>query len=336
MYIYFTLKDVIEATGVGKNKAVQVFAQMETLGLIVRKKQGQGKPARIFVRNIIEQSVNEQPDTPEETAEPLPERNQELEEVCAIPSVESEESDAAPVAEAEVAPSMEAVSDQEPEPTPDQIPSADEPVTPPANNDACIERFDTFGDHCAQMDHPRAAQTSRYETPRGLKTGSQDFPKVNPIYNKKIKTECIYNPSIFPDTPMDSRRPPQDPEGMMMDRFDVRERIRENIDYSILMEEHPGDMEQIDWYVDLMVQTYCSSKPTVRINSEDYPLWEVRECLENLDRMHLLYVLECMRNNTTRVRNIRAYTLTALFNAPATMDAYYEMRVRHDMEAGCA
>ena len=110
----------------------------------------------------------------------------------------------------------------------------------------------------------------------------------------------------------------------------IKEVIEENIDYPTLIQERPCDAQQIDEYVRLMTQTCCSDKPTVRINSEDYPRDVVRSVFEKLNRGHIEYVLDCMKKNETKIRNIRAYTLSALFNSYSTIDSYYGAEVSHD------
>ena len=110
----------------------------------------------------------------------------------------------------------------------------------------------------------------------------------------------------------------------------VREVIEENIDYAGLILIHPTRAEEIEGYVDLMVQACCSDKPTIRINCEDYPQAVVRSRFEKLTFRHIDYVLDCMENNTTKIRNIRAYTLSALFNSYSTIDSYYGAEVSHD------
>ncbi len=82
--------------------------------------------------------------------------------------------------------------------------------------------------------------------------------------------------------------------------------------------------------VELMVDTLCSTRPTLRIGGEEIPAGQVKSRFLTLDSSHLEYVFDCMRRNTTQVRNIRAYLLTALYNAPVTMSNYYQAEVQHD------
>lgn len=110
-----------------------------------------------------------------------------------------------------------------------------------------------------------------------------------------------------------------------------REQIRENIEYDTLQRTQSFDIEWIDGYVGLMVEVCCSQKTSMRINQEDVPTTLARERFLLLTREHILYVLECMDKTTSLIRNIRAYTLSALYNAPETMEQYYFALVNHDL-----
>lgn len=107
--------------------------------------------------------------------------------------------------------------------------------------------------------------------------------------------------------------------------------IHENISYGELIRGHPCDADLIDSYVELIVEVCCTRRETVRVNQEDIPAPVVRSRFLNLDREHILYVLEAMQRNTTQIGNIKAYTLSVLYNAPVTIDQYYSSTVSHDM-----
>ena len=110
--------------------------------------------------------------------------------------------------------------------------------------------------------------------------------------------------------------------------------LHENISYGDLLQEHPYDQDLFDGYVELMVEVCCTRRETVRVNQEDLPAAVVRSRFLKLDREHILYVMEAMQRNTTQVANIRAYTLSALYNAPVTIGQYYTAQVSHDMAQG--
>ena len=79
--------------------------------------------------------------------------------------------------------------------------------------------------------------------------------------------------------------------------------------------------------------TLCSTRSRIRVAGNDYPAEVVRSKLLKLNSEHIRFVMDCLKQNTTRIRNIRQYLLTALFNAPSTMNSYYTALVAHDMAA---
>ena len=113
-----------------------------------------------------------------------------------------------------------------------------------------------------------------------------------------------------------------------------REIIRENIDYDILLQERPHDAEQIDGYVELMLEVCCSTRDFIRISKEELPTGVVKARFLKLTREHIEYVMDCASRNTTQIGNIKAYLLAALYNAPVTIGQYYTALVSHDMAQG--
>ena len=93
------------------------------------------------------------------------------------------------------------------------------------------------------------------------------------------------------------------------------------------------DREQLDEIVDLVQETVCSTRSRIRVAGNDYPAEVVRSKLLKLNSEHIRFVTDCLKQNTTRIRNIRQYLLTVLFNAPSTMSSYYTALVAHDMAA---
>lgn len=110
-----------------------------------------------------------------------------------------------------------------------------------------------------------------------------------------------------------------------------RQQIKKNISYDILVHDNPYDSQRIDGFVELMAETCASARKNIRINQEDMPTEEVRRRFLNLDSEHIRYVMDSLDHNTTAVGNIRAYLLSALYNAPATISQYYSSLVRHDL-----
>lgn len=229
VFIFFTLEDALEYLCCGHTKAVSLFGELDKAGLIERKKQGQGKPTKIYVKNFV--------------------RNAEV-------------------------------------------------------------------------------LTSEKRKSKVPQSGSQDFQKTA-SNNTEIKDTELSDtePSIHP-----ARGLPEDksPAADAMDTMRVyRQIIMENIEYDITRRQLGYDADILDEIVDIMVDTVCSTKPMIRIGGQDFPLEVVKSRLLKLNSEHISYVVSSLKSNTTKVRNIRAYLLTALYNAPTTISSYYTALVNH-------
>ena len=113
-----------------------------------------------------------------------------------------------------------------------------------------------------------------------------------------------------------------------------RDLILENIEYDYLCREFSTYREDLDEIVELIVETVCARRKTTRIAGADFPHEVVRSRFLKLDSSHIEFVMECLHNNSTEIRNMKQYLLTVLFNAPTTMSNHYTAQVNHDMHAG--
>ena len=113
-----------------------------------------------------------------------------------------------------------------------------------------------------------------------------------------------------------------------------REIILDNIEYEHLCQYDMVDKEMLDEIVDIMLETVCSSRRKIRIAGDDYPAELVKSKFMKLDSSHIQFVFDCMKENTTKIRNIRQYLRAVLFNAPSTINGYYSALVAHDMASG--
>ena len=235
VFIYFTLEDALEYLCCGHTKAVSLFGELDKGGLIERKKQGQGKPTKIYVKNFVRK------------AEVL---------------------------------------------------------------------------------------TSKKRKSKVPQTGSQDFQKTasnNTEINNTDLNET--DPSIYPVRGLPEDRPPAAADEMdTMEAY--REVIKENIEYDIMRQQLGYNAVLLDDILDIMVDTVCSSKRMIRIGGEDYPREVVKNRLLKINGEHIGYVIDCLKENTTKVRNIRAYLLTSLYNATTTINSYYTALVNHDLYGG--
>ena len=255
VYIYYPLEEIQEALCCSHGKAVRLFAELDTgkgIGLIERIRQGQGKPARIYVKQFTTRAV---PPTPVQSEPP------------GSPETEHQE-----VSKPEVL-------------------------------------------------------TSQNETSRSSKTGSQEVPKWNGSYidiNNTYKSQL--NQSIY------QSGPPPENGGRWMDRQTCRERIRSNIDYDWLATQRKDyEMEEIDELVALIADTVCSTKSAVKIGGDEIPIEEVRQRFLSLDSSNIEYVLDRLHETTTKIHNIHAYLLAALYRSPTTTNHFYRAEVQHDL-----
>lgn len=117
-------------------------------------------------------------------------------------------------------------------------------------------------------------------------------------------------------------------------RLEYREIISENIGYEYLRNEYRYDQDTLDEILELMVDVVCTTKDTVRISGDDKPAEVVKGRLLKLDSEHIRFVLDSLRENTTKIRNIKQYLLATLYNAPMTISNHFRSLVNHDMANG--
>ena len=206
-----------------------------------------------------------------------------------------------------------------------------EPPQPPENG-----QTSSFG-KSAPAQEALDSQTGKSALPG---TGSLDFPKGAANKTEKNKTDLNDTDlSIFPPTPALPASPPvgRSKGRMRMDEMDrYRELIKENIDFDLLLQEHPYDEETLEGYVELMVEVCCSRRDFIRIAGEEMPTGVVKSRFLKLTHEHIAYVLDSLSQNITLVKNIKAYTLAALYNAPMTISQYYASLVSHDLAQDAA
>ena len=111
----------------------------------------------------------------------------------------------------------------------------------------------------------------------------------------------------------------------LSNEFDAyRELVKENIEFDYLIQRYEMDTDTIRGIVDIMVEAICSSAPVIRIGGQEVPQGVVKSRLLKLRSDHIEYVMTCLSENTTKIRNIKSYLLTTLYNAPSTIDAFYQ------------
>ena len=245
VYIYFTLDEVCEQLCCKTDKAVKLFAELDTdkgIGLIERIRQGQGRPARIYVMRFL--GLDEIQTSANAKSRLRENRSQELGKTEVLTT-----------------------------------------------------------------ENPRSALR---------KNRGQDFGKSEGNNTKKNNTDFSKTDlSIYPAQP--------EPIDVIEE---YREQVKENIEYDFLIQQYRYD--DLDEIVELMVEVLCTQGDFVKIGRKQMYASLVKERFLKLDSSHIEYVMDCMRDNPSDIRNIKAYLLETLFNAPATIGNYYKAKVNYD------
>lgn len=106
-----------------------------------------------------------------------------------------------------------------------------------------------------------------------------------------------------------------------------------SLEMDLLLRLYPDDEDTIYQIVNLLVDTCDSKRKLIRIAGDDKPAEVVCSRLKKLNADHIRFVLNCLAENTSPIRNMKQYLLAALFNAPTTMQLYYQNKVNHDLAA---
>ena len=120
----------------------------------------------------------------------------------------------------------------------------------------------------------------------------------------------------------------------LQDRAFYERYFRERFNMEFLLRKYPDEEEVLNEMLSLVVDTVCSKRKTIRIASDDKPLEVVKSVFMKLDREHISFVLDSMKENTTLIRNMKQYLLAALYNAPMTINSHYSSLVQHHMATG--
>ena len=148
-------------------------------------------------------------------------------------------------------------------------------------------------------------------------------------------THSIPFHSLNPSPLEDAAQPPERKRKEATDAYSVYEEIiKDNIEYDYLIQDRYLDRDRIEEILALILETVCTKRRTIRIAGDDHPAELVKAKFMKLNSEHIRFVLDCMQENTTKIRNIKQYMKAALFNAPSTIGSYYTSLVSHDMYGG--
>ena len=162
-----------------------------------------------------------------------------------------------------------------------------------------------------------------------------DFPKSQGNDTEKTNDNDL-NDTDTPFPSVSERKQGRESKGneSLAEYESYQRLIERNLELDILKRNHPYDTEMLDEIISIILDTVCSKRQYIRVAGDDKPKEVVKSVLLKLNSEHIEFVLDCMKENTTRVRNIRQYLLAALYNAPMTISSYYGSLVSHDMANG--
>jgi len=162
-----------------------------------------------------------------------------------------------------------------------------------------------------------------------------NLPKKEKLNTDVSSTHSIPFHSLNPSPLEDAAQLPERKRKEATDAYSVYEEIiKDNIEYDYLIQDRYLDRDRIEEILALILETVCTKRRTIRIAGDDHPAELVKAKFMKLNSEHIRFVLDCMQENTTKIRNIKQYMKAALFNAPSTIGSYYTSLVSHDMYGG--
>ncbi len=357
VYIIFTISDVMATLGCGEQKAGKLMRELDCakgIGLIERRRRGLGRPDLIYVKNFTTGMGawagmrGRQPNS--HGCRGSADAVDNVDNVDKVDSQAGAGRAECPEPWGSLPQNHEKhgsrtmkTSTQEPwEPLPNDTDINNTGYSDTGLNDTC----NSFSGLSNPSIHPEADREGRIGRmgwmPAGMESGAVDNGKghrddASRDSPGRMAGQCAGNGHAASSAAgMGHAASGQGSAGSCsVEKMDAyRCLIRENIGYDALVHDSPGDRERLDGLVELMAEVCSSSRGTVRINREEMCAESVKSRFLKLGMGHIQYVMHCMDKNTTPVSNIRAYTLSALFNAPVTMGQYYSSLVRHDMASG--
>ncbi len=166
-----------------------------------------------------------------------------------------------------------------------------------------------------------------------VKIESPEFPKSKGSNTDPNNTEFSDTDS-FPFTSFRENHYREAKGSEAAQRAQYREIVMENISFDLLLQDFPYEQDTLTEILEIIVDTVCTTKPTIRVSGDNKPAEVVKSQFLKLDSEHIKFVMESLSQNTTRIRNMRQYLLATLYNAPLTIGNYFRSLVNHDMSEG--
>ena len=310
VYIIYKTEQIMIDLNVDTNKACKLLKALESYGLIERKKQGFGMPSLIYVKNFASLSMNAS-DKTKEKEEQLRFRKEQREKRKEEKRQENTENTS-------VLPKQQYENFQNSNTSFAEMTIRE---LPEEQYEDCQNNNTSFAEMTErELPEEQANYTNNsYTYDNQTDNNYTDVSETNHIKSYPRDTGKLASGSI-------------DVQKRLMDEMVLtRQMLKENIDYESLVISHPHDIKKIDELVEIMVEACVSTSPTIRVVGEDKPQQIVASRFEKMTYTTMEYVLNCLKENTSKVHNIKSYLLTTLYNASLTIDNYYAAEVNHDL-----
>ena len=335
VYIIFTVDEIAELMNCGTQKAVKLIKELDTsngIGLIEKKRLGLGKPNVIYVKNFMIKEIPNQlmkTDNVQKQEEYFTEETVMGENAGKIADMKSEGNFQEEIAN---------LQKQEEERGKSNISQNSEnhhsKIVKITNQELSESQFKNSENHNSGMMKTTNQEFPESQFQNGENHHSRIVEITKPEYPKSQSNNTDINKTDISETEINQSYPIL--SGNLKKKRDVmeemrayREVIHENIDYQYHAKE------DVDELVELMIEVMMMPEDSmIRIAGTEKPVALVKSRFMKLNYSHIEYVLFCLNRNTTKVGNIKAYLLTALYNAPATINSYYQAEVNHDMYGG--
>ena len=168
-----------------------------------------------------------------------------------------------------------------------------------------------------------------------VKEFAPNYTNYNQTYMNQTNYNHIEESYNNPINQSATEKPQDDVIDSMDDAQAYIELIKENINYDHHMKyDGYGEKELYDELFGIICEVVCVKRKSIRVAGEDYPYELVKSRFLKLNSSHLEYVIGCMKETTTKITNIKAYMITALYNEPTTINHFYQQEVQHDMYGG--
>ncbi len=322
VYIVFTIDKIMNFLHCREQKANKILKDLEEIGLIERKRNGLGKPNFIYVKNFLGFHKNENDGA--KKAEEIEEKMQKSDDFSVQKPPNEENLWQSQHQNNEKDNSRNAISTT-------QDFSKSQSINTPLINDT---DFSDTGFHDTKKTNETVCINNKQDTLSYLSYPSNIDKQLE--QQKTDRIDEIEPISCFTTEKKEKEKPKPKQQFFIdkgLEEQMCRATIQKNIEYRFLAENKSTRyyIQLINNMVDIMVSVITSHKKTIRIGGEEIPQQMVKERLLKLNSRHIEYVLECLNKTKNKIHNIRAYYLSALYNATETMDAYYQAEVNYEM-----